>query len=198
MSYSRLSSLAMILIIAILFFYWGMSKILLTHKFTDNSNNSNSTIKAKLSPNQIISFTRGSEGLSFLLGGWSEHAEEWGIWSDGSVAKISIPTPIKPGEDIFFKFCQLEVDFDLFINKKIPQQKINIWVDYEPYEKIVSTKATNNVLVINLENRALANDSVLIEFHISTAKSPSSLGLSDDIRLLSVGLKSIQYKQCQY
>jgi len=143
---------------------------------------------------QLIRFGKNQVGSSYLLGvgqadkvgwGWS-YPESWGVWAEGSKARIVMPLPEG------FKPTMFVAEVQTYISSAHPIQEVSIFVNNSPQGVIRLNKSTE-IIEVPLPNN-LYKDYVLIEFRFRNTVSPKEIGLGDDIRRLSIGLISGFFK----
>ena len=144
--------------------------------------------------NEVIGFGKNQIGTAFLIGidqrqikgwGWA-YPEKWGVWSEGSKAKVVLPIPKGSPKT-------LSMDFRAFITAAHPKQTLEVLVNNTPYQTVIFDQDQGNHITINLPKND-ARDYIAIEFRLPDAKSPKELGIGDDIRPLGVGLTQAQFR----
>lgn len=126
-----------------------------------------------------------------LTSGWSE-VEQWGRWTNGGKASLHVFIRCPFYSDIIATFV-----VQGYVSHKTPEQSITIiingaksarWVlvSGDPVEKILYIPAT----APNFGRTAAIVDLI---FLIDSPESPLALGLSDDPRLLGLGLRSVRF-----
>ena len=141
--------------------------------------------------NGRIEFKQNSDGIKYLLNGWSQ-PEQWGIWSDdkSSLLRLDITSIIR--SDI-----ALLIDGHAFLAKKHPSQDINIIVNGKKISTLnYNLKFNNSIRELTIPKKLATknNGHLMIRFDFKNPKSPSELGLSGDTRRLGLGLTSIEIK----
>jgi hypothetical protein len=125
-----------------------------------------------------ISFNAGSPDLGLLLSGWSE-PEAWGVWSVGKFSRLAIPCLISG------------------VKAKTIQIKLSSFGDQS---LTISNHKSSRLVSLNLIGKQLKLVEIklqdvdcelgfhLLNFDLPESVSPASLGISDDQRILGVGL----------
>ena len=149
---------------------------------------------------QTILFGKSGVGIFYLYDGknppinWEEWTsrqwqipENWGTWTNGTVASIKIPSPKEGINKIIFKLRA-------FVGPQFSEQNIEIWVDGSLIKKVAISSDKGQELVIDLPKSPKPSNEVLIEFKGLKPYSPKLLGLSQDDRQIAIGLESIQFQ----
>jgi hypothetical protein len=126
-------------------------------------------------------FRFGGRGIDLLITGWSI-AENWGIWSDGPLATLRLPTSGHCGT------WRANIAFTMF-GKQGTEVTVSIVDDSESLSAIWSVPA-NQTVQKELEFESRRTD-VVLQFSFPNALSPFQLGISADRRLLGIGLISL-------
>ena len=141
-----------------------------------------------LTPDSKILFGLSQSGTSALLEGWSG-VEEWGVWSEKPTSRMAFQLQardlnqytIRIAVNYFYVDYPDGFKFSLFINDK------------KYSENVVTRIAPENFILINLDTLTVGDNlSTLIRFDFKTLISPRDLGVSEDERLLGIGLKSVE------
>jgi len=148
----------------------------------------------KIKINEIIGFGKGQVGTAFLIGidqrqikgwGWA-YPEQWGVWTEGSKAKVVLPIPAGNPKT-------LTMDFRAFLTASHPKQLVEVFVNNVFDQKIVFSQDQANHIIIDLPQND-SRDYIAIELRLPDAKSPKDLGIGDDIRPLGVGLTQVEFR----
>ncbi len=141
-----------------------------------------------LTPESKILFGLSQTGSSALLEGWSS-IEEWGVWSEKAIASMAFQVQAR---DLKMYTIRMSVNY-LYVGYS-DGFKYSIFINDKKYsDEIVTTMSTENFIQINLSSIATSdNFSTLIRFEFKTLSSPKSLGVSGDMRLLGIGIKSVE------
>jgi hypothetical protein len=123
----------------------------------------------------------------FLRSGWASNNEDWGIWSVGNDAKLSLFMP----KD---KPKYLALDLRAFVNAKQAAQSIEISVDGQNTQKITLSRFEGSLIKLPIPASAYGKEWLDIDFKIPGAISPKALGIAPDDRLLGIGLKSAVFE----
>ena len=121
-----------------------------------------------------------------LCGTWSK-PENWGTWSDGSLAKIFIPISNQQTKSI-------TITLQAFVNGKHPEQKIEYTTDGDNFKSISLNQFAGNQLEIPINVSMRADGYALIEFKLLNPVSPKSLGMGDDTRELGIGITKLEVR----
>ena len=141
------------------------------------------TIK-KPSASRKIEFNNGNKNVNELIKKGFSAPESWGIWSDGPISEIEIPleTSEVHGVNLNFKMRAFITDGkDKFTAKmKIYGHEIS---------KIEISNPLDFPWNVSVDGKYLADQKSLnVTFEFDDLKSPFELGLSEDRRLISIGL----------
>lgn len=137
------------------------------------------------SPGNILQFSAGGNGQPFLLRGWSI-PEPWGIWSLGEQSEVAL----RLTEPIRGKL-RLTVNANPFVHPGRPVKEVAVFVNdnqvamwsYKLGEGI-GKRAAN--IPLNIYQR---RDGILrIKFVSKNVESPKQAGISEDARVISLGL----------
>ena len=134
--------------------------------------------------NQSIVFSDPNTNC-FLSKGWDNNHESWGIWSSSNQARILLPIPEGA--------MGLGMDIRGFVSLPMQEQVIEIAGPDIPLQRYKINKFDSNIIQIKLPFPASKNDVLRMDITIPNARSPKQLGLSEDTRLLGIGLKSITF-----
>ena len=144
---------------------------------------------------QTLSFAKDSARLGALIGvgqqpftgaGWA-YPEEWGVWLDGTHAKLLLPMPNpKP------KF--IELNLRAFLSAQKPSQTVDIFINRIFAKSITLNQASDFITEIQLSQKMLKFNYIQIEFRPKgPLLSPKELGMSNDERKLSIGLTTLTF-----
>jgi len=143
--------------------------------------------------NQVFGFGKGQIGTAFLLGvdqrqikgwGWA-YPEQWGVWTEGSKAKVVLPIPSGKPKTLI-------MNFRAFITASHPKQSVEVFVNNAQNQTVTFLKEQGNQIIINLPQ----NDErgyIAIELRLPDSRSPKEIGVGDDIRPLGVGLIKAEF-----
>lgn len=134
-----------------------------------------------------LNFGKDFNGRCFLKKGWFTVPEDWGVWSDQKLATISLRVPKDHPKQII-------LGLRAFVGPKNQIQRLYISVNDRNLPHVNLTEFENNIVKIPLTNSDRGESELSINLEIPDAVSPSQLGLSDDPRLLGVGLKFIRFE----
>jgi hypothetical protein len=122
----------------------------------------------------------------FLKSGWSEHQENWGVWSTNTKAEINIPLPDK-------KIHEVSFELRAFIPNKHTAQRVEIKVDGHLIKTVVLLSPDYNLIRAPLTPSMLSKKFLMVELLIPDAISPKQVGISEDDRKLGVGLIKVDF-----
>lgn len=133
--------------------------------------------------NTVVHTNIGGKPQKYLTSGWS-NPESWGVWSDGSQAKILIyPGSLNGHDGLRFRglFNGFVADSQQVVDVLINNQYITSWEFNAANESSEKT--------LDIPKSSLNNDnSIEITFNIKKPASPKSLGISDDFRKLGISM----------
>jgi hypothetical protein len=122
----------------------------------------------------------------FLKKGWSENTENWGVWSQGKKATLTLPLPSSTTKEI-------ALELRAFVSPTYPSQNIAIAANGDLFKSYKLYSFENNKVVIPLAPSP-GQRSIELNFIIPEARSPKAVGLSEDIRELGIGLISATFQ----
>ena len=141
---------------------------------------------------KIYAVRHSREGIDTtvrLVSGWS-HIERWGVWSEGvaAEARIWLSKPIESYP------CDLIIEGRAFVAPGAPDQKVDIYVDGEHVRTVYfEMSSSNQQISIEIPQGLVENKhEISVRFEPRSPRSPLSLGLSEDNRLLGFGLSKIR------
>lgn len=134
----------------------------------------------------ILSKDAPSSAPHALCGTWSK-SENWGTWSDGSLAKIYIPLNKTNAHSI-------NLTLQAFAGSNEKTQAVEFTYDGSSYQKIELSKSSTNQITVEINSKMKSDGYALLEFKILKPISPKSLGIGDDERQLGIGLKKLEIK----
>ena len=135
-------------------------------------------------PLQKIDFSQDSHSQIYLRSGWS-YLEPWGVWGTEPCCVLSIPV------NSILEDLWIEMTLALLFGPQSQDQQINIMVNgFLAYQ--FSTKETSEQIGFAIPIQWQNARDLCIEFYANALISPKSLGLSDDDRTISLGLRHIE------
>jgi hypothetical protein len=147
--------------------------------------------RTKFAAGTIVDFGSGGMGNDWLETGWS-HLEPWGIWGIGHSAKLRInPQALAVDAPI----SGLKFQLKAFVSPQHPEQQVRVMLDGEEVQKLHFRYPDETDLPAELllsAARLQGLRPISVEFVMPQAVSPQSVGLSDDPRVIGVGLKSVE------
>ena len=123
----------------------------------------------------------------FLKSGWSDANEDWGIWSVGKEAKLSLFMPKDHPK-------YLVMDVRGFVSPKQATQTVEISLDGQGPQKVTLNRFEGNLVKIPIPASTHGKEWLDITFKIPGAVSPKALGIAPDDRPLGIGLKSVVFE----
>jgi hypothetical protein len=140
------------------------------------------TLPPPIRVGESLSFS-AEAGTAYLLSGWS-CPESWGIWTEGSNAKLVLPLPKENVSLVLIEAMPL-------VNPDHPEQAVKVLVNgIESGKFRLTTKGQFDVQIPEASKRN-AHGIFIIEFQLPDAVRPSDIGINDDSRKLALGLISI-------
>lgn len=167
--------------------------------------------------NETIYFKKQSKGSFFLGQGASEDLltngwaspENWGVWSTGKVARLSLPIPTLDNPR------SLQLNIQVILPSELKQQTIEVYLvtggasgqDAVQFGKISSAQLLDTLTITAQRDSVLAGGSITIpvlpplsehqniniEFKFPNPVRPRDLNLNDDERELTMGLISATF-----
>lgn len=132
-----------------------------------------------------LAFAAGANAR-FLGDGWS-HAEDWGVWSDGSVATlVFLSEGIEQGPS-----ASLVLEFNVYFDSTLTRQNLEFRADDQVLwrREVSITEATECCqAVVPLPDELLENRTIQLDLHIADPKASDS---GSDPRRLGIGLRKI-------
>jgi putative nucleotidyltransferase-like protein len=139
---------------------------------------------------QRLAFCRNGNGLSALRTGWS-YAEGGGVWSDGAIARLELHVEDAAGSPL-----RLEADLGAaLVGASKPRLDVDVLVNSSRVARwrfIAPITGPRTWLATIPAGLLSGARSCTIDFRILRPRSPASLGLNEDERLLGFYLSSLQ------
>jgi hypothetical protein len=132
------------------------------------------------------------ESLKSVLGiGWSQ-IEPWGVWSNGRIASLlfevesfgSRDVILKMGSHGFLTESHANIEVDVFVN----DLKVKV-LEYRLDKPNRSSTIQFSAKLCEAKSKFCE-----VQFKVRNPRSPASLGLSSDERLLGIGLTSVSFE----
>ena len=137
---------------------------------------------------ETIEFSQKAFGRrEFLLEGWAPYGEAWGTWSGGVSASLLLPVPA--GNP---KMVNLTVR--AFVNEKHPKQQGDVYINGALVKHFELKDFASNLIEVPIFPSVQKDEFFKLELKIQSPASPKALGMSEDNRLLGVGLVSLVFK----
>ena len=122
----------------------------------------------------------------FLRDGWGQN-EDWGVWSIGKETLLALFMPSGTPKI-------LTLDVRAFINNQHPSQQVNISINGLFLKTVTLSAFDGNKIELNLPPSTYGKEWIEIGFSLPQAVSPKELGMGEDNRKLSIGLKSVVFR----
>jgi hypothetical protein len=122
----------------------------------------------------------------FLKKGWAS-TEDWGTWSLGKEAKLSLFMPNGTPKVLF-------LDVRALVVPKQTQQEIEIGINGQWQKKVFLTHFESNPIKLTIPASAYGKEWLEIDFKIPNAISPKTLGMGEDDRPLGLGIKNAVFE----
>jgi hypothetical protein len=133
----------------------------------------------------LIDFADQGTAPLYQVDGWS-HAEPWGTWTDGPVARMRLILTGRP-----FGGLVLRARVRPFLAPGKTERRVTVAIDGQVCAEWRLVKAESQRVSARLPELLPTLAPVEIEFRIEDAESPSSLGLSIDNRRLGLGFETL-------
>ena len=147
-----------------------------------------------LSGPRSVAFSRGAIGERLLNFGWFD-AEEWGVWTSGDRASISLPTTVA-GVTV----TSLRIDFVAFAPPTVTQEFSFSVNGQELGHTSVAPRADTLIPAASMTltmpanaDAAPATSLTVLEIGINRPVSPADTGVGPDVRTLGFGLSQIEF-----
>ncbi len=136
----------------------------------------------------IVRFDRGGNSAAFRGRGWSE-PEAWGIWTEGAEAQLEFRLNQEIASDL-----RLIADAYGFVHPAHPQQTIDIVVNGTRVAKwVFRLSETSGAREAGIPRSLIGADRMVrISFVVASPKSPQSVGLSNDKRMLGMAISNMK------
>lgn len=134
---------------------------------------------------EIIQFGERLHSTSFLKRGWSS-PEDGGVWSNDTYSEVCIPIE----DELLGQTVQLDIWGTQFVPENDAAGPVRIMVNGTPAGEVVFGGSPSQAVC--LAYGANIGREALLRFEYSKTFCPSDLGLSEDVRLLSVHLMAIK------
>ena len=147
---------------------------------------------------EAITLTKTSQYTNqYLLQGWA-FPESWGTWSDGPQATITLPLPqVSTTVPTSAPAKTLTLNARAFIHSKHPTQRVTVTLNghTESTQTYTLAQESNQIRIPLPANaiNALGQKTITITLGFPDKITPKSLGLSDDVRQLAIGIESARF-----
>lgn len=148
---------------------------------------------ARLLPEQSVQtavrypIARGQPGADWLYEGWSG-PEPWGTWTDGPLAVLWLPLPTQP------RAGALRLELTAFSAVPSQPQPLTVMMGGETLWQGELLAGQPRTIRVAVDPNAQSSSSVMVTLRIGRPHSPASAGMSDDTRLLGIGLLSVEWE----
>lgn len=126
-----------------------------------------------------IDFSVMGNSLSYLIMGFSSQ-ESWGTWTCAKKAMLDIMVG-DVTQDL-----QLDIEYQTFNGS----QRVNCFIDDTQIAHFIANGSEEKS--IRIPQQVVKNGRILMTLELPDAKSPVSLGISDDVRELGLGIKKMR------
>ena len=116
----------------------------------------------------------------------------WGVWTIGQRAELTLPLP--KSSKLGRAPTELVLTLRALVNLQQPTQDINVSMNGQDPISFILNKDDQNTITLAVSSKAITDGYVQLVFDLPTARRPKDIGIGDDERLLSIGLKSIIFK----
>jgi hypothetical protein len=143
----------------------------------------------KVNVGEVIDFSKKGNGREmFLLDGWG-YSEDWGTWSDGSLASMRLPIPA--GRKPSF----IEINLRAFVAPGHATQYIEVVINGAIAQSAQLSSFESNILRIPLTPEMQNLRFITLEVKLKNpALAMQFGGTPGDARMLGVGIKSMVYR----
>jgi hypothetical protein len=132
-----------------------------------------------------ISFAAGAGGARHLARGWSR-PDSGGVWADGASAELLFEFRHAPQAGV-----DLEFEFRVFEGDGHAKRTVRVSAKGDEVAQLVLARGVGWTRRLSFTPAHLNGRRLRIEFRFDDPESPRALGLSDDPRLLSIGLIAV-------
>ncbi len=149
-------------------------------------------IELEKSSNEEIVFSSLNRLSAFyLIAGFSK-PERWGVWTDSAESELEIPC----------RDCErinsLRINASPFVSEKHRTQQVKIILNgCETSARVILMDSRRKKITLHLtseeKNKLLIEKILKVKFILPDAISPSSLGISNDERLLGIGIRKVTF-----
>jgi hypothetical protein len=143
-----------------------------------------------LAPGSVLDLSAGGNWNGTLVSGWSA-PEDWGVWSKAAEASLRLPLRVGSSGDL-----TLDFETRAFVSEHHPSVTVTVVTRNETVGvwRFDSPSSVMN-RPITIPHRLLPHEALELTFLIDAPVSPSSLGSSEDRRLLGLGLSKVRVIQ---
>lgn len=136
-----------------------------------------------------ISFESGGEGFLYLERGWS-HQEPWGVWSEGTRARLILPI-----EKAAVGERKLKVEARALVSPSYPKQDFEVRINGVPATTVRLVRFDANRFEVPVPARVIEalgeRGELHIEFRFVNAVRPKDVSINDDARVLALGIEAV-------
>lgn len=136
----------------------------------------------------VFRFAAGTPSAELLRSGWSG-LEPWGVWSDGPIATLKLPTP-KPAQAI-----EIAIQLRPFLPPGVTTLAVDISVnDVVTVHAELAGLAPVSEIVISVQADVIRGGDIELTFRIPKPHRPVDFGMGGDTRRLGIGLESVEVR----
>lgn len=132
---------------------------------------------------KVLNFTERGNALPFIESGWAAPEAGW-VWTDGLNARISF-TVKPPTLDV----AMVLSCYPYLGEGKIEFQEVHAFVNF--LRVGFATVKDPSEIEIAIPRQVFATPNTIIDLYLPRARSPKSLGLSDDLRQLGIAVNRL-------
>lgn len=142
-----------------------------------------------------LAFKAGGSGVPYLRSGWGG-PELGGVWAEGKHAEVEMP--ISPAQRTL-PHAVLEIAAFAFLPDESPTRTVSVSIAGGPKETFTFNRqnAIRYDYRLPIPDQALRGASLKVLFDTADPKTPMSLGLGNDPRLLGAGLEAMRIVAAQ-
>ena len=129
----------------------------------------------------------GQPGADWLYEGWSG-PEPWGTWTDGPLAVLWLPLPTQPHAGA------LRLELTAFSAAPSQPQPLTVMMGDKTLWQGELVAGQVRTIRVAVDPNARSSGSVVLTLRIGRPHSPAGAGISNDTRLLGIGLLSVEWE----
>jgi hypothetical protein len=138
-----------------------------------------------------VNFSKHQDARRYLFSGWSFLELGFGVWSDGETAELAFRV-----DSLRSRPLELRAKVNTFVNSMNSEMTVIVSANERELtqwkfsqEGVHESQNVWRTAVIPEE--IITNNYIYVRFDIKSPASPSSLGMSDDLRLLGIALQEL-------